>query len=92
MSQSKSALGNKRTPRSVEVERHDNNRQQPQDAIEPADSPMDPIPRLRKSRFFPFPAPRQGVQEVVKNIDREERYAIEHERLERVRANLGIDS
>ena len=40
--------------------------------------------------FLPLLSPRKGVQEEVKDIDRQQGNAIEQERLERVRTDLGI--
>ena len=85
----------KRNTTHIEIQGHAEDRQQPQNTIEPTDTPMEPILRpccQRKCALpipFLFPA-RQRMQEKVKDIDRQKGDAVEQERLERIRADLGI--
>ena len=85
----------KRNTTHIEIQGHAEDRQQPQNTIEPTDTPMEPILRpccQHKCALpipFLFPA-RQRMQEKVKDIDRQKGDAVEQERLERIRADLGI--
>ena len=63
----------------VEIERDANDGQKPQDAIEPPDTPMNSISRAYHLPTPVFLALRQGMQEEIKDIDREEGDAIEQE-------------
>jgi len=74
----------------VEIERDANDGQKPQDAIEPPDALMNPISRAYHLPTAVSLALGQGMQEEIKDIDREEGDAIEQEGLERVGADLGI--
>ena len=66
----------------VKVERDADDGQQPQDAVKPADATVQPL--LRWLLLL------QGLQKEVEDVDREHGDAIQHERLERIRADLCI--
>ena len=64
----------------VEIERDADDGQKPQDAIEPPDALMNPVSRACcLSSSAVFLTLRQGVQEEIENVDREEGDAVEQE-------------
>ena len=64
----------------VKIEGYSDHREQPEDLVEPSEVPMEPL-LLRL---------RQWEEKPVEEVDRHQRDGIQHERLEHIRADLGV--
>ena len=64
----------------VKIEGYPDDREQPEDLVEPPEVPMEPL-LLRL---------RQWEEKPVEEVDRHQRDGIQHERLEHIRADLRV--